>query len=492
MKPYPLHVLRTTMILAAGVSAAIAWAASAEPAAPPVMSVSVRGLENGRAAPGDPLLVAVRVEVDSLAGMPAGPTLLLAPAEGTWVDAIAVELLDRAGRPTGARALPVGRPDAATATIGAERVAGGLWRFPAAATGRFTPGQYWVRARLAIEAGAGWTGTAASRMQPVELVAAATGPDRAAASALALAYDALLAGRNEEAAAELDRLLRREPGNLRAWTLRAVVCERVGNLLGANACLRQAQAAADQLALREPPTDLGTMQSRVLGKLGHAPPAAAEIPVWSWPTLPPEPVPTTPEQMARSAHRPPASAANPPPPPPVAAKAPPPAAARPPPKPVVLPGETDYPQDPRGQWAVTAEASSQYGPDRYSAMQATGAPNCPSPGDHPEAWIGKTIDGGAEWLLLHYAKPVHATEVRVRQSYNPGAIVKVEVLNDAGTATVVWSGPDKTAYRWNQVGWLVAKFPATAQPVNAVRLSLDTASVKGWNEIDAVQLVGDP
>jgi hypothetical protein len=40
--------------------------------------------------------------------------------------------------------------------------------------------------------------------------------------------------------------------------------------------------------------------------------------------------------------------------------------------------------------------------------------------------------------------------------------------------------------------WFVATFAPPAFPVVSIKLTLDSATAKGWNEIDAVQLVGEP
>ena len=85
-----------------------------------------------------------------------------------------------------------------------------------------------------------------------------------------------------------------------------------------------------------------------------------------------------------------------------------------------------------------------------------------------------------------------ATAVRVRQVFNPGAITKIEVFDAAGAGTTVFSGVDTNAYAAGQIAWFVARFPRTALPVQRVRIALDSARVKGWNEIDSVQLVAAP
>ncbi len=154
--------------------------------------------------------------------------------------------------------------------------------------------------------------------------------------------------------------------------------------------------------------------------------------------------------------------------------------------------QDDIKNDPDGQWATSATASSSYtnhlGNDTFSPMQATGVPNVESYSDNGKAWAPSTQDGGIEWLDLKYAKPVHATEVRVRESQGSGAVVKVELIDDAGVAHRIWTGDDPT----KELNYLLLKFPVTSYKVNRVKVTLATNAVPGWNEIDAVQLVGKP
>jgi hypothetical protein len=146
--------------------------------------------------------------------------------------------------------------------------------------------------------------------------------------------------------------------------------------------------------------------------------------------------------------------------------------------------------DPNSEWAIQATASSTYGDAqgtaRFSANQATGAPNVDKYGDDGSAWAPKTPDGGIEWLDLKYPKPVYATEVRVRESCGSGAVVKVEVFDEKGEAQSVWQGNDPT----KDLNYLIVKFPKTEFKADRVKVTLATNVVPGWNEIDAVQLVG--
>ncbi len=121
----------------------------------------------------------------------------------------------------------------------------------------------------------------------------------------------------------------------------------------------------------------------------------------------------------------------------------------------------------------------------WSAAQATGAPNVPRAGDHVSAWASQAANGGIEWLDLSYAKAVKIAKVRIRETYNPGAVTRVTAFVDGGEVTV-WEGRDRTR---KAPAFLEIK-PSASVKSDRVRVYLDTRKVAGWNEIDAVELVG--
>lgn len=152
--------------------------------------------------------------------------------------------------------------------------------------------------------------------------------------------------------------------------------------------------------------------------------------------------------------------------------------------------QNEIKNDPKGQWAIQATASSTYndaqGTAGWSANQATGVPNVDKYADDGNAWTSKTPDGGIEWLDLKYPKPVHAEEIRVRESFGSGAVIKVEIFDEQGAPHTVWAGNDPTT----DLNYLMVKFPKSAFKTDRVKVTLATNVVPGWNEIDAVQLIG--
>lgn len=152
-------------------------------------------------------------------------------------------------------------------------------------------------------------------------------------------------------------------------------------------------------------------------------------------------------------------------------------------------------EDPQGQWATTATASSTYhdakDQEQYSAWQSTGAPNVQRYGDTGTAWATKDADAGIEWLEVGFAKPVHATALKIRQNNAPGAIIKIELIDDQNAKHTVFEGVDSTTYPASQIVWFNQTFEKTAFAVTGAKITLATNAVSGWNEIDAVQLIGE-
>jgi hypothetical protein len=154
--------------------------------------------------------------------------------------------------------------------------------------------------------------------------------------------------------------------------------------------------------------------------------------------------------------------------------------------------------DPRGQWATSATASSTYAGDKaptaktsYSPFAATGAPNVERYSDNGNAWAPETADKGIEWLEVKFDKPVNATQIRIRQNYGAGAIIKVELVSDDGARHMVWQGVDAQQYTPDTISWFDRSFAKTSYKATGARITLATNAVSGWNEIDAVQLLGD-
>jgi len=121
----------------------------------------------------------------------------------------------------------------------------------------------------------------------------------------------------------------------------------------------------------------------------------------------------------------------------------------------------------------------------WSAKKACGPPDANPHRDDPNAWASKNPDMGLVWLQLTYATPMRANGVRVFEVNAPGAVAEVLARNPDGSWMTLWRGQ---ADGGGQP--LLIQFPLTTHAIATIRLVLDTNRRPGWNEIDAVELLG--
>jgi len=137
--------------------------------------------------------------------------------------------------------------------------------------------------------------------------------------------------------------------------------------------------------------------------------------------------------------------------------------------------------------------ASSHSPDglllqrNWGPEQVVGPPNTAAAGDYPTAWAQRTSRGGpAEWLQVNYDRPVEIAEVRVRETYNPGAIARLAALLPSGQEMTLWEGRTPLAE-----APLDTSFPLPpGVQAQSVKIYLDRTRAPGWNEIDAVELIG--
>jgi hypothetical protein len=123
----------------------------------------------------------------------------------------------------------------------------------------------------------------------------------------------------------------------------------------------------------------------------------------------------------------------------------------------------------------------------WGPEQATGAPDTSSAGDYRTAWAPAQADGGVEWLEATFEKPAEVAQLIVRQTSNPGAITKIVSVTETGTEIPIWAGQDPS--KGQPLSDTPFAFPSGVT-TGRVRVYLDTTKLPGWEEIDALQLVG--
>jgi hypothetical protein len=144
------------------------------------------------------------------------------------------------------------------------------------------------------------------------------------------------------------------------------------------------------------------------------------------------------------------------------------------------------------QWATEAEASSQYGDDSWSAQQATGEPDAGDVcADSVAAWASET-GTGEDTLTLIFDEAVIVTQVNIYQVYNPGSIIMVELGNTDVKPTFILDDSEDPPGNTPCPGVFTIDVSGIDAPINKVIIHFDQSIGGNWNEIDAVELVGNP
>jgi hypothetical protein len=151
-------------------------------------------------------------------------------------------------------------------------------------------------------------------------------------------------------------------------------------------------------------------------------------------------------------------------------------------------------------WASSVRAvSSQYSPSSWSAQQVLGPPDVfPGSGDNGHAWASLDADAATEFIEVGFAQPSAFRELQIFETYNPGAIASVETIAVSGHRAIYYScngvfsqnpcvinGPLALP-----TGAQISHVPlACGEPIAAVRVTLASGAVPGWNELDAIGAV---
>jgi hypothetical protein len=140
------------------------------------------------------------------------------------------------------------------------------------------------------------------------------------------------------------------------------------------------------------------------------------------------------------------------------------------------------------QYAASAQADSQLGELDYAAVQVTGPPNTDSCGDFPTAWATLSPDSTGV-LTVYFGQLVTPSRIQIYQTFNPGFITQVSVTDILGGVHLVYEGVPQPDPECPSI--LTIPIPNADYAGNVVTITLDqTGSPGGWNEIDAVELIG--
>ena len=142
------------------------------------------------------------------------------------------------------------------------------------------------------------------------------------------------------------------------------------------------------------------------------------------------------------------------------------------------------------QWAsrvvgVSSEKKGEPYGEQYKASQALGRPSkILEMGESPCAWSPYYADGTAdEWIQVGFEKPMAARQIIIAENVNPGAVVKVIIIDEKGTQHTIY-----------QIETIQARpdpflriFPKdSAYLCTQIKVIINGLTLKGPNQIDAI------
>lgn len=126
------------------------------------------------------------------------------------------------------------------------------------------------------------------------------------------------------------------------------------------------------------------------------------------------------------------------------------------------------------------QARRNWGPE-----QATGPADTKVAGDAVTAWATWQADAPGEWLELTFERTVSIAEIQIHETEKPGAISRVVVSGGDAAPQEVFTGPYSV-----QGNRHLLKIRGGGARGRVVRIELASEKFPGWNEIDAVELIG--
>jgi len=140
---------------------------------------------------------------------------------------------------------------------------------------------------------------------------------------------------------------------------------------------------------------------------------------------------------------------------------------------------------------VILNYSSQYASGNYSANQILGKENVyPDYGDKIKAWASDEPDNQREYLIIGFDTVQTVKIIEIFETYNPGAVDSVSLRNaDTQKWNRIYSKPAVTTLPAESRIFSIY-IDETTFLVDAIRISLNSPEVAGWNEIDAVAITG--
>ncbi|SHJ35110.1 WD40-like Beta Propeller Repeat [Hymenobacter daecheongensis DSM 21074] len=139
-------------------------------------------------------------------------------------------------------------------------------------------------------------------------------------------------------------------------------------------------------------------------------------------------------------------------------------------------------------WAakvVGVSSQKAEGKEAFSPEKVLGEPNAQPLGQiSNDAWIPKK-EGTNEFIEVRFGKSLVAKQVTVIENFNPGSVIKIELVDTRGTKHQIYTN-DSPGPIPEQFRSLQATFPAATYRTIGVVVTMNTKAVNGVNQIDAI------
>ncbi|MFT4542924.1 MAG: hypothetical protein ACI841_003261 [Planctomycetota bacterium] len=123
----------------------------------------------------------------------------------------------------------------------------------------------------------------------------------------------------------------------------------------------------------------------------------------------------------------------------------------------------------------------------WSASKVIGPPDAEPTRDDQNAWAPAQANAaGLQWVEVTYRTAMRADSIHIYEVCTPGAVVSVSGYDTRGKRHLLWSGVDPMT----APGAFALNVPRTKFKVKRLRITINPMIKKGWNEIDAVELIG--
>lgn len=137
--------------------------------------------------------------------------------------------------------------------------------------------------------------------------------------------------------------------------------------------------------------------------------------------------------------------------------------------------------------------SSQLDLNSYSAKQVLGPPSrLPNFGDCGCAWSPALSENYfEEYIRVGFEKKIHVTQIVINESFNAGAIKAIYLFDQYNIPHLVYERAPESA-KWTLGNVFSVNITPTDFATNDLKLVLDTESIDGFNQIDAIGIAESP